>query len=35
MDWRESAVPQEKERSKVAQADAVVQWQGSERMENE
>jgi hypothetical protein len=35
MDGRESAIPEKKERSKVAEADTVVQRQGPERMEYE
>src|SRR6266581_3077654 len=35
MDWRQSAIPEEKERAEVAEADTVVQRQGPERMENE
>ena len=35
MDGRESAVLEEKERSAVGEADAVVQRQGPERVEDE
>ena len=35
LDGRESTVSEEKQRAEVGEADTVVQWQGSERLEDE